>query len=369
MRNPYLLLTPGPLSTSLGVRKALLQDWCTWDRDYQYITQDIRRRLLALGAMQEPQWTSVLLQGSGSFAVEAVLGTLVPPEQKLLVLSNGAYGERLAAMGRRLGLEVREETLPEDQAWTREILEPLLDQQTGPLTVAMVHCETTSGILNPLEELGPLVKDRGHLFFLDAMSSFGGMVAPWVDSGVDILVSSANKCIQGVPGFTFVLFKRELMEASRGRSPSLVLDLYDQWQTMEEQTGKWRYTSPTHTVRAFLQALRELEEEGGPAAREQRYRENQGLLVRGLEKLGFRALVSEDRQSPFITAFLYPESWKNFSFEGFYNGLKKRGFVIYPGKISQAPSFRIGTIGEVSPRDIRRLLRAVAELAELDQQI
>jgi 2-aminoethylphosphonate-pyruvate transaminase len=358
--NPYLLLTPGPLSTSKSVRNALLRDWCTWDADYnEEIVQNIRRRLVALATAKTEKYTAVLMQGSGSFSVEATLGSVVPKDGKALILTNGAYGRRMAEMARVLGLNYIEYALPETVAPDSAHIAAMLDEDADITHVALVHCETTTGILNPLADIAAVVKERGKVFIVDAMSSFGGIPMDTDALGIDYLISSSNKCIQGVPGFAFVIARRDELQKHEGNARSLCLDLYDQWKEMDK-SGKWRYTSPTHIVRAFYQALDELETEGGVAARTARYRDNQRLLADGMEALGFRALLPKALQSPIITSFLYPTP--DFDFGAFYRAVKAKGFVLYPGKISQADTFRIGNIGEVYPRDIERLLKVIAEI-------
>jgi len=358
--NPYLLLTPGPLSTSKSVRNALLRDWCTWDADYnEEIVQNIRRRLIALASKKSEDYTVVLMQGSGSFSVEAALGTTVPQNGKLLIVTNGAYGDRIAQMAKVLKLEHIIYSCPETEAPKAEVLSKFLSENHDITHVALVHCETTTGMLNPLSELARTIKEYGKIFILDAMSSFGGIPLDMADYGIDFLISSSNKCIQGVPGFAFVLAKKEELLKCQGNARSLCLDLYDQWKEMDK-SGKWRYTSPTHIVRAFYQALDELEAEGGIEARYKRYCENQRLLVEGMNSLGFKALLPKNLQSPIITSFLYPSS--DFNFSVFYKAAKERGFVLYPGKISQADTFRIGNIGEVYPEDIKRLLGVVSSI-------
>jgi 2-aminoethylphosphonate-pyruvate transaminase len=357
--NPYLLLTPGPLSTSKSVRNALLRDWCTWDSDYnEDIVQNIRRRLTALATTRLEDYTTVLMQGSGSFSVEAVLGTAVPQDGKLLIITNGAYGDRMVKMAKVLKLNHLVYSCSETEAPKPEKLEKLLAENTDITHVSLVHCETTTGMLNPLAEIARMAKGYGKIFILDAMSSFGGIPLDMEDYNIDFLVSSSNKCIQGVPGFGFVIAKKSQLLKCEGNARSLCLDLYDQWKEMDK-SGKWRYTSPTHIVRAFYQALDELEEEGGVAARYERYNKNQKLLVAGMNHLGFRALLPRDLHSPIITSFLYP--CLNFDFGSFYNSVKKKGFVLYPGKISQADTFRIGNIGEVYPKDIMRLLEILTK--------
>ena len=356
---PYLLLTPGPLTTSKRVKQVMLNDFCTWDDDYNSIVTGIRRQLTRLATATE-DYTSVLMQGSGTFAVEATIGSVVPHDGKLLVLNNGAYGKRIVQIAQRLrinGTELyHQEVEPTDAARMEEVLANDL-QITH---VAMVHCETTTGMLNDAAAVGQAVRRQGRVFILDAMSSFGGIPMSMEELGAHYLVSSANKCIQGVPGFGFVIAERKNLLATVGEARSLSLDLHDQWQEMEDQGGKWRYTSPTHTVRAFAQALLELEEEGGVAARHARYVENHRRLVAGMQSLGFRTLLPTEFQSPIITAFVFPDD-ERFEFAAFYEAVKRRRFVIYPGKVSQADTFRIGNIGHVFPDDIDQLCGAIGE--------
>lgn len=362
VENDYLLLTPGPLSTSPTVRRAMDRDWCTWDEDYNLgVVTPIRQKLVRLASETSSEdYTCVLMQGSGTFAVEATIGSVLPADGKLLVLANGAYGRRLAQIAERLGIDhlVHDscELEPPDPA----SLERALAADSGITHVALVHNETTTGMMNPLEALAPIVKRHGRLLLVDSMSAFGGVPLDMAELGIDYLVSSANKCIQGVPGFGFIVCRRTELQRTRGWARSLSLDLYDQWESMEAGGGKWRFTSPTHTVRAFYQALAELEEEGGVAARHRRYCENQRRLVEGMEGLGFVCVLPRDCQSPIITAFCDPQH-PDYDFGGFYARLKERGFVIYPGKVSGVDSFRIGTIGHVFPQDIDRLLVAVGQ--------
>lgn len=362
---PYLLLTPGPLSTSPGVRAAMQVDLSTWDREYNDIVQGVRARLVALAGGTLETHTAVLMQGSGTFSVEAAIGSLLPADGKLLVLANGAYGDRMAAITRRLGIAhtvlEHDETAPLDPARVARAL----DEDAALTHVGCIHCETTTGMLNPLPEIARVVADAGRVLLVDAMSSFGGMPLDLPALGVPLLVSSANKCIQGVPGFGFVVVERELLSAAAGRARSVSLDLHAQWRGMEEGAGKWRFTSPTHTLLAFARALEELEEEGGVAARHARYSENQRILRDGYRALGFRTLLPDERQSPIITSFHDPRD-PRYDFGAFYEELKRRRFVIYPGKVSRADTFRVGTIGHVFPDDVRSLVEATgAALATL----
>lgn len=358
----YLLLTPGPLSTTATVRAAMLQDSCTWDADYnQGVVEPIRRELvrLATGPEYEGDYSAVLLQGSGSYVVESVLGSAIGVDECLLIINNGAYGARMGEMARCLGLRHHELDCGETSRPEPAAIEAMLARHPEITHLAMVHCETTTGMLNPLDEVAALCQHRGIRLIVDAMSSFGGIPIDMGRLGIEFLISSANKCIQGVPGFGFVIARRAALTACAGRARSVSLDLHAQWQTMEQQGGKWRFTSPTHTVLAFAQALRELDEEGGITARHRRYSENQRTLVAGMAALGFTPLLPEEWQSPIITAF-YSPAHPDYRFADFYQRLKAQGFVIYPGKVSQADCFRIGNIGDVTPERVRDLLAAMA---------
>jgi len=355
--NPYILLTPGPLSTTKSVKAVMLRDWCTWDTDYHEIVQSIREQLVQL-ATQADGYTGVLMQGSGTFSVEACIGTAVPASGKLLVLVNGAYGQRMVEIARYLKIPVVSNDSGELAPPAEDRLLKVLREDPAITHVAMVHCETTTGMLNPLARIGGIVREFGKIFIVDAMSSFGGIPLDMATIGADFLVSSANKCIQGVPGFGFILARREALEQTADQARSLSLDMYDQWRTMEQEHGKWRFTSPTHVVRAFAQALQELDEEGGIEARYRRYVNNHITLVDGMRELGFQCLLADQHQSPIITSFVNPDH-PDYDFKRFYAELKRRGFVIYPGKVTAADTFRIGTIGDIDPTDIKRLLAAV----------
>jgi len=357
---PYLLLTPGPLTTSRTVRQAMLTDYSTWDVDYNAIVTRVREGIVRL-ATNQPNYTCTLMQGSGTFAVEATIGSAVLEDCRILIVNNGAYGKRMVETAARLGIECFELSHPETDPPDLERMRHAFQHDPEITHVAMAHCETTTGMLNPAEEVGRLAREFGKKYILDAMSSFAGVPMTIEGVGADFLISSANKCVQGVPGFGFVVASRGEMQSLRGRARSLSLDLWDQWQEMEAKEGKWRYTSPTHVVCAFAQALKELDEEGGVAARHKRYSENQRRLVDGMEALGFRTLIPRQWQSPIITSFHNPQDPK-YSFNEFYDKLKARRFVIYPGKVSQADCFRIGTIGHVFPEDIDLLLENIGEV-------
>ncbi len=362
MKRNYLLLTPGPLSTTDTVRGAMMQDWCTWDKDYnEGIVTPIRKGLLEMCGLDENEYTDVLLQGSGTYCVEATIGAAVGVNDKLLILANGAYGKRMAQIADYYHLNYELVSLRETEVITGDVARKALEQYPDVTHLSMVHSETTTGLLNRIEEVAEVIRGKGITFIVDAMSSFAGVPIDIRGLGIDFLVSSANKCVQGVPGFGFIIARREKLMATKGNARSLSLDIYAQWETMEKGGGKWRFTSPTHVVRAFYQAMQELKAEGGIEVRNRRYEENHRVLVDGMKKLGFQPLLPDDMQGPIITSFLYPDA--DFSFAGFYEKLKAKGFVIYPGKVSDANTFRIGTIGDVYPEDIRNLLKAIDEIS------
>ncbi|MGM0239289.1 2-aminoethylphosphonate--pyruvate transaminase [Enterococcus sp. AZ103] len=357
----YKLLTPGPLTTTDSVKQAMLVDHCTWDQKYKEITQTIRQELLQLAHVTSAEYTTVLMQGSGSFGVESVLSSVIAPTDIVLICVNGAYGHRMVQMAERHGLSYYVYEVNENEVPRANDIENILISYPEISALAIVHSETTSGILNPLTEISKVAKENNLLFIVDAMSSFGGIELDVAALKIDFLVSSSNKCIQGVPGFSFVIAKKIALEKRKNHARTLSLDLYDQYQVMEKD-GKWRFTSPTHTVLAFLEALKELRKEGGINQRHLRYLANNQLLRENMADLGYESYLSE-HQGPFITSFMFPT--KNFSFTNFYQHLKDHGFVIYPGKISQIDCFRIGNIGEIYPTDIQKLTEVIATYQEV----
>ncbi|MGO9093965.1 MAG: 2-aminoethylphosphonate--pyruvate transaminase [Bryobacteraceae bacterium] len=364
MRNPKLLFTPGPLTTSETVKRAMLRDLGSRDAEFLEIVSRIRRRLLDFGNAAGGSYEAVLMQGSGTFAVESVISSVIPAAGKLLVAINGAYGQRMAKIASVLEIPIQTVVFSEAEPVETGRVRDALAGDPYVTHVAAVHCETSTGILNPVAELGKMVRERGRAFIVDAMSSFGGVPVDVPESCIDFLISSANKCIQGVPGFGFVLARRDLLLEAAGRARSLSLDLVAQWKGLEAD-GQFRFTPPTHVLLAFSQALDELESEGGVAGRAARYAANHRVLMEGMEELGFDPYLSAGHRSHVITAFRFP-AHANFDFPAFYGRLSGLGFVIYPGKVSDADCFRIGTIGHIFPEDVRELLAAIrSTLAEM----
>jgi 2-aminoethylphosphonate-pyruvate transaminase len=356
---PYLL-TPGPLTTSRTVKLAMLADFGSRDIEFRAIVSEIRRELKRLAGCDD-SYECVIVQGSGTFAIEAALGSLAPAKKKkTLVVANGNYGDRAAAILETIGRPVVKIDKGDSASPTVADVAAALDADADITHIWIVHCETTSGIVNPITEIGALARERGKIYMVDAMSSFGALPLDMVGDKMDVMVSSSNKCIEGVPGFSYVLVKRDLLIASEGKSHSIVLDLFQQWKGLESN-GQFRFTPPTHSMVAFRQALRELESEGGIAMRRARYQRNAEELITRMRAMGFTPLLNDNEAGPIIQTFLTPRDPK-FDFEQFYESLRQRGFAIYPGKLTKRPSFRIGTIGQINDKVIKALAVAIEEV-------
>ena len=355
--SPPLLLTPGPLTTHARVREAMTRDWGSRDRDFIALTAELRDGLLAV-ANGAGSHVAVPIQGAGTYALEAAAASLLGPDDRLLVLVNGAYGRRMVEIARRLGRQVSAVVQAEDAPFTADVVRGALEADPAVTCVSLVHVETTTGLLNALEPVARVVAEAGRRLILDAMASFGALPIDLATTPVSAVLASSNKCLEGPPGISFALVERGLLAASAGRSPSLALDLAAQAQGFAAD-GQWRFTPPVQVVAGTVEALRLLGEEGGPAARLRRYEENLRVLVEGVEPLGFPLYLRRGDQAPIIATFRHgPE----LEFARLYDALAECGFVIYPGKLTAEPSFRIGCIGQVFPDDMRRLVQAVTEV-------
>ena len=360
-----LLFTPGPLTTSATVKAAMQRDVGSRDAEFIALVRSIRERLLALaGVSREGGYETVLVQGSGTFGIEAVISTAIPRGGRLLALVNGAYGARIAAIARAHGIALRVHETAEDVAPAPAEIERVLAADPAITHVSVVQCETTTGLMNHAEAIAEVAGRAGKSVLVDAMSAFGAVPLDLRRCGADFVVSSSNKCIEGVPGFSFVICRRQALLAAEGQARTLSLDLVAQWRGLEKD-GQFRFTPPTHALLAFDRALLELDQEGGVAARARRYRANHQQLVDGMQRLGFRLFLPAAVQGYVISSFRYPEQ-PAFRFEDFYARLSAKGFVIYPGKLTHAACFRIGNIGRIGAQEIDALLRAIAEtLGEL----
>ncbi len=357
------LFTPGPLTTAPEVRRAMLRDWGSRDAEFIDMTARIRARLKAL-VDGDDDFTVVPIQGSGTFAVEAMIGTLVPPDGKVLVLQNGAYGKRMVDIAERLGRAFRVMSWAEDEAIDAGRVEAALARDRAVTHVGVVHVETTSGVVNPIAEIAEAVAAAGRRCLIDAMSAFGALPLDARGMRFEAVAASANKCLESTPGVAFVIADVQAIKGSARNAPSLALDLHDQWRSFEA-TGEWRFTPPTHVVAALDAALDRLDREGGVPARGARYRRNCARLRDGFVEIGFQPYLDEAVQSPIILTLLAPAD-PRYAFAPFYDGLRARGLAIYPGKITQTPSFRVGCIGALEDADFDALLAGVREvLAEM----
>lgn len=354
-----LLLTPGPLTTAPAIRAPMSHDYGSRDPAFVAMSDAVRARLAAMAGPSE-SLVAVPLQGSGTFAVEAAIGTFLPRSGHLLVLVNGAYGERMVEITRRIGRTVTALTWDEDAPVDPARLDAALAADPAISHVAVVYCETTTGILNPLAEVAEVVARHGRRLLIDAMSAFGALPLQLSEVPFDAVLASSNKCLEGVPGIGFVIARREALAATQGQAHSLSLDLFAQ-QARFAKDGQWRFTPPTHVLAALHAALEAHAAEGGVEGRGARYAASCQVLVQGMRSLGFRTLLPDALQAPIIVTFKQPAS-AAYDFERFYEGLRARGFAIYPGKLTKEDTFRVGCIGQVFPDDLRRFLVAVREV-------
>jgi 2-aminoethylphosphonate-pyruvate transaminase len=351
-----LLLTPGPLTTSLRTKQAMLHDHGSWDAGFNGITAEVCDTLLRI-AQGEDSHACVPLQGSGTFAVEAALGTLVPRHGKVLVPNNGAYCARMVKILHYLGRETVDLVFPEDQPADPHAIAMALQRDPAITHVALVHCETGAGILNPLADIAEVVKAQGRRLIVDAMSSFGALDIDVQRMSIQALVAASGKCLEGVPGMGFVIAERQSLLQAQGNCHSLALDLCDQWQYLQ-RTGQWRFTPPTHVVAALREAIAQFHEEGGRSARLARYHANCKALVQGMERLGLRPFLPAAVQAPIIVTFHAPHH-PDYVFKTLYEHVRAQGFILYPGKLTQTETFRVGCIGAIDVHDIDKAVAAI----------
>ncbi len=361
-RDP-VLLTPGPLTTSLPTKMAMLRDWGSWDAAFNAVTAKVRAKLTAV-IHAEASHVCVPMQGSGTFAVEGAVNTLVQRDGHLLVLINGAYGKRLARLAQMMGRKTSVFETADDVPTTAADVERLLAADPTITHVGLIHCETSTGIENPLQAIALVVEKHGRRLIVDAMSSFGALPIDARTTPFDALIAASGKCVEGPPGMGFVFARRDVLERSGGNSSSLSLDLHDQWTYMEKTT-QWRFTPPTHVVVALEAALEQFVAEGGQPARLARYSANCATLLAGMRELGFRSFLPEGIQAPIIVTFHAPADPK-YAFKAFYDSVREKGFVLYPGKLTQVETFRVGCIGAIGPDEMRHAVNAVRDtLVEL----
>ena len=356
-RDP-ILLTPGPITTSLETKMAMLRDWGSWDANFNAVTAEVRKKLVAIVNGQDTH-VCVPVQGSGTFSVEAAINTLVPRTGHVLVLINGAYGLRLAKLTQMMGRKVTTFETPEDVPTTPADVDRLLKAEPSITHVGLIHCETSTGILNPLQEIATVVESHDKSLVVDAMSSFGALPIDARNTRFDALIAASGKCIEGPPGMGFVLVRKSVLEKCAGNSTSLALDLYDQWVYMEKTT-QWRYTPPTHVVVAFNIALDQHVAEGGQPGRLARYRKNCDTLLAGMTEMGFKLFLKPEIQAPIILTFHAPPD-PAYNFKEFYARVRDKGFILYPGKLTAVETFRVGCIGAIGADEMRQAVNVVRD--------
>ncbi|HUN75292.1 MAG TPA: 2-aminoethylphosphonate--pyruvate transaminase [Steroidobacteraceae bacterium] len=363
MNKDPLLLTPGPLTTSMRTKQSMLRDWGSWDVDFNSITGRVRERLLEIVNARGTH-ECVPLQGSGTFSVEAAIGTLVPRTGHVLIPQNGAYCQRMARICRVLGRRLTTLDYAEDTQVSPRDIERSLAADPSITHVGLVHCETSTGILNPLEEIAQLVARAGKGLIVDAMSSFGALQIDARRAPFDAVVAASGKCLEGPPGMGFVIVRREVLERCEGTCHSLAMDLYDQWVYMQ-RTTQWRFTPPTHVVAAFDSAISQYLEEGGLVARGARYAQNCRTLIEGMARLGLKSFLPPAIQAPIIVTFYAPDT-PHYQFKSFYNAVKQQGYILYPGKLTTVETFRVGCMGQLGPHGMSGAVEAIGRvLAEL----
>lgn len=361
MDRDRILLTPGPLTTTLRTKLAMLKDWGSWDADFNAITAQVRQRLLDI-VNGHATHTVVPLQGSGTFSVEAAVATVVPPGDRgghVLVLDNGAYCKRAAKLTQMMGRRLSVLPFAEQEPVSAVALDERLKADPSVTHVVLIHCETGTGVLNPLAEVAAVCQRHGKGLIVDAMSSFGALPIDAREIRFDALVAASGKCLEGVPGMGFVFVRKAVLEHCAGHSQSLAMDLHDQHQYME-RTGQWRFTPPTHVVVALAEAVQQFIEEGGQPGRLARYRDNCRTLVDGMAALGFRPFLKAAVQAPIIVTFHAP-AHPAYDFKRFYAAAKARGFILYPGKLTEVETFRVGCIGAIGRNEMKQAVAAVAD--------
>lgn len=356
MSRDKILLTPGPLTTTLRTKLAMLNDWGSWDNDFKAVTAKLRAALLDI-IKNNGEYVVIPMQGSGTFSVEAAIGTVLPRDGHILVLDNGAYCKRMAAISEKMDRQTTLLSFPESEKVNVETVRQALEADKSITHIGLIHCETGTGIINPLKEISDLCREKNVGLIIDAMSSFGAYPIEATELQFDALIAASGKCLEGVPGMGFVFLREAILESCAHNSPSIALDLYDQYHYMEK-TGQWRFTPPTHVMVALYEAILQFFEEGGQPARLARYQNNSQALLEGMRKLGIQPFLKEEDLSAIIITFLAPDSTK-YDFKVLYDVAKSEGFMLYPGKLTEVETFRVGSIGAITDVEMRQAVNAV----------
>lgn len=358
------LFTPGPLNTSAGVKEPLQYDYGTREPLFLEVVRDTKSRLIQLASLDPTEYAVVLMQGSGTFSIEAMIGVCFPrtTENKMLIIANGAYGERQVKICEYYQIPYAVLRFPDNEVPVMSRVIETLRNDKKISHVSIVHSETTTGLLNPIEEIGAAIAEErpGIVYLIDGMSSFGAIPIDFLRGKITYLTSSPNKMIQSVPGFSYTFAHLPHFKTTKGNARSMSLDLYDQYSYGLENDDQFRFTPPAGNIIAFHQGLIELEKEGGVEGRQKRYRENQRILQEEMLSLGFQLYLKSEYQGLALTTFIEPKH-PMYDFTFFYQHLYDNGIVIYPGKLGKIPSFRIGNIGELYPPDIRNCVEKIKE--------
>ncbi len=355
-----ILLNPGPGTTTYSVKMAqLVPDICHREKEFCLLLDGIRKDLVKIASKSQEDHTAVLFAGSGTAAVESVIISAIPDNKKLLVINNGAYGDRIAKIARTFGINLEEQKYSWNQGPDLERVRRAVSE-SGIEYIAAVHHETTSGLLNPIRKLGEIAKANGCKFIVDAMSSFAGIAFKMEENNIDYLISSANKCLQGMPGISFVIAKKDEIEKLKdGKKKCFYLDLHAQYESLEKQQ-QMRFTPPVQTAYALRKAIDEFFEEGAER-RQERYFKSWQTLTSGLHEIGFKLLIEDERmQSRILTSVVEPKN-QEYDFDRLHDRLYEKGFTIYPGKIGNMNTFRIANMGAIDYRDIENFLSALKD--------
>ncbi len=356
-----ILLNPGPSTTTDTVKEALIvPDICPREKEFGAIMQDIRENLVKIVGGGD-NYTSVLFGGSGTAAMEATICSVISPIKKILIINNGAYGTRMIEIAKTYNIPFIELKFDESQKIDSDRIKQVLEWDKHIGYVAVVHHETTTGILNPIEEIGKLAKENNCVFIVDTISSFAGVPFGIKECNIDFMISTSNKCIQGMAGVAFVICKKSELEKIKEYTPkSFYLDLYTQYKYLEE-TGQTRFTPPVQVIYALKQAIKEFFDEG-VGNRYNRYKRNYLVLTKGLSKMGFKFLLKDDvEHSQLLTTVFEPDD-SNFSFDVLHDKLYEKGFTIYPGKLSNKNTFRIAVMGAIDHKDIEKFLSVLRDV-------
>jgi len=346
-----ILLNPGPATTTDTVKNSLLvPDICPREKEFGELMKRVMKKLVDV-IHGGPEYTSVIFTGSGTAAIEACITSVVPHDKKIFIINNGAYGKRMVQIAKINKIDC----IHYEEAVNKEInlnsIESFLKQNKREIShLAIVHHETTTGMLNPVNEICKISNSFGIECIVDAMSSYAGIPINIKEMNADFLISSSNKCIQGMAGLSFVISRVSSLDKLNNIPPrSLYLDLLGQFQSLKK-TNQMRFTPAVQIFYALEQALNEYFEETA-IRRYERYKNSYDVLIRGLKDLGFKLYLPDHLHSKLLTTIYEPTN-SAYSFNEMHDYLYEKGYTIYPGKCNNENTFRIANIGQIDQTDI-----------------